>query len=139
MKTKRILLAVASLGCLVGCHEDDTMEDIWPDPSDRTAVLIRGVQEAIASYWSEHQTLPLDLNRLAADRARYLVATTDAWGTPLRYLPLERGYCIWSAGPDSQFGSSDDSGVLGDARDVALGPLELTGPQLSSRCEVASR
>jgi len=138
MRTATFLLTVC-LAVLASCRVDDTMEDVWPDPGDRTGVLLRANHEAIKAYWLEHEDVPPDLDQLAAAQPRHMVSPADAWGNPLRYMTLEDGYCAWSAGSDSRFGTADDVAIAGEIRAGTIDSVELTGEEAALGCERESR
>jgi len=139
MSTGRSLLGVISAFVLSSaCYTSDTMEDVWPDPRDRTLVTMRAMHRTITTYWSAHQTMPPDVYILASAQPQGVVVDRDQWGILLRYVPFDQAYCSWSAGPDTLFGTEDDFGIRGEVLGEDLTMEELSGADLSTHCALPS-
>lgn len=125
-----LLIVVTALAC----SPDDRMEDLLPEPDRRTEVYLDGIQHAMLSYWDSHSDLPEDLTALAAALEHHAVVEVDGWGNEMRYMTLEHGYCVWSAGADSLFGTPDDIAVAGGIRDTDLIQYGTQSDELRERC-----
>jgi Type II secretion system (T2SS), protein G len=63
----------------------------------------------IALYKSQHGKLPEALADLGNPSEKTLFFTTDPWGTKFKYTKLgDEHFELTSAGPDGEFGTSDD-------------------------------
>jgi hypothetical protein len=63
----------------------------------------------IALYKGQHGKLPDALGDLGKPSEKNLFFTSDPWGTKLKYTKLEDDHFeLTSAGPDREFGTSDD-------------------------------
>lgn len=125
---------VIALFSLTGCADEDTFEDIFPEARDRTAVQLRATQVAIESYWKTYGELPGDLDALHIAMPGYMVVDVDAWGTPVRYVRTASGYCLWSAGPDESWETSDDMALVGLAKDGEIVASGHEGDHIASVC-----
>lgn len=119
---------------MLACSTDDRMEDYWPEPERRTGVFFGGVQEAMSLYWHNRGELPEDLTALGAGLEHHAVVDVDGWGNEMRYVAVEHGYCLSSAGPDSLFGTSDDLAIAGEIRDSELVQYAAQSDEARERC-----
>ena len=72
-------------------------------------LLIRTDAGQIALYKAQHGKLPDTLADLGKPSGTNLFHTTDPWGTKFKYTKLaDDRFELTSAGPDREFGTSDD-------------------------------
>jgi len=81
---------------------------------DETYRIIEHIADGINYIKREKGTLPNTLEQLNKALEIHII---DAWGTPLQYKRLsDKTYEIHSAGPDGQFGTTDDIAVTRTTR-----------------------
>ena len=86
----------------------DTEEDIWPDPRARQAVHMRVLGRRLQAAARYDGGLPDSLTQPWPTDSLFRTYSVDLWGTRLVYLHRDSIFFLRSAGPDKQFGSSDD-------------------------------
>jgi hypothetical protein len=77
-----------------------------------TRSKLRKLGQQINAWFADRgQTLDpaeLDIKQIARALSLEPDVTRDGWGREISFVPAENGYRLVSAGPDGEFGSSDD-------------------------------